>query len=534
MNQVEIKRRQIQLCAIGLWLVVIWILGKSLGDNGVAYLAAALEAFVFLWAIVGANVSDTLGKLLRGRNVRGQYKNADKLRKCTFVFQGIVGIAGSLLFFCLAQYFSETLLQVPYSKFLMMILAPCVFLRCVNGAFLGAFQGDGSELPTTVASILRPLFLLGFGLLFSRMLADYGEKVSKLLGQEAFTSMYCGVGVVIAMVLTEMLILVFLLLIYKGSKRRGRKKDSEGMRTTDSFVGQIYVLYGSMGLYILQGLLLFLPVILGLVFYQKNISDIYSSAQSYGLYIGKYLVVCGVIISLIAAAGLPSAVKTGGLLRKEENRAARNLFQSGFKSVMVYALFFAVFFTVMASQLAGTISESMVSSLTEMLSAGSGIVLFGTVAYYCYTILKVAGKKYWLLGGLALANMAYAVSLSLGLGKNPGNIMALVYGGLIYTGVLAVLLGVMTCVIIRSGVDLVRIFAIPIGCVCVAGLLCHMLGKALTPHLGGAVTFIVVFVLSWMLYLMLVVFLRCFREQELPVIPGGRILRGLGQLLGVF
>lgn len=534
MNQVEIKRRQIQLCAVGLWLVVIWILGKSLGDNGVAYLAAALEAFIFLWAIVGANVSDTLGKLLRGRNVRGQYKNADKLFKCTFVFQGIAGMIGSFLFFCLANYFSETLLQVPYSRFLIMILSPCVFLRCVNGVILGNFQGDGSELPTTVASILRPLFLLGFGLLFSRMLTDYGEKVSNLLGQDAFTSMYCGVGVVIAMVLTEVLVLVFLLLIYKGSSRSRRKKDSEGMRTTDSFAGQIYVLYGSMGLYILQGLLLFLPVILGLIFYRKNASDIDVAAQSYGLYIGKYLVVCGVMIALIASSGFPSAVKAGGLLRKEENRAARNIFQSGFKAVLVYSLFFAVLFTVMSSQLAETISESMVSLLAEMLAAGSGIVLFGTVAYYCYTVLKVAGKKHWVLGGLALANMVYAVSLSLWFGKNPGNIMALVYGSLVYTGVLAVLLTAMICVIIRGGMDPLRIFAIPVGCVCVAGLLGHILGKALTPHLGGTVTFVAVFVLSWMLYLMLVVFLRCFREQELSVIPGGRILKGLGQLLGVF
>ena len=93
--------------------------------------------------------------------------------------------------------------------------------------------------------------------MFSRMLVDYGEKVSNLLGQEAFTSMYGGVGVAIGMVLTELLVLVFLFLVYRGSDRNRRKKDGEGMRTTDSFAGQIYVFYGSMGFHILQGLLLF-------------------------------------------------------------------------------------------------------------------------------------------------------------------------------------------------------------------------------------------------------------------------------------
>ena len=156
------------------------------------------------------------------------------------------------------------------------------------------------------------------------------------------------------------------------------------------------------------------------------------------------------------------------------------------------------------------------------------------MAYFCFVVLKLAGKKYPVLGCLVISCMVYAAVLAILFGRNGGDIMMLVYAGLIYIAVLAVSLCALTCIIVRNGLDWLRIAAIPGGCVCVAGLLCHLLGKALTPHLGGVVTLFVVLILSWLLYLFAVIYLRCFGEQELTVVPGGKILRSLGQLLGVF
>ena len=40
MNQVEVKRRQIQSFSYVLACINIWVFGKSIGDNGLGYLAA--------------------------------------------------------------------------------------------------------------------------------------------------------------------------------------------------------------------------------------------------------------------------------------------------------------------------------------------------------------------------------------------------------------------------------------------------------------------------------------------------------------
>lgn len=45
MNQVEVKRRQIQSFSYVLACINIWVFGKSIGDNGLGYLAAAVLVF---------------------------------------------------------------------------------------------------------------------------------------------------------------------------------------------------------------------------------------------------------------------------------------------------------------------------------------------------------------------------------------------------------------------------------------------------------------------------------------------------------
>jgi len=219
MNQVEVKRQQIQLCSYVLGFISIWILGKSVGDNGIAYLAMALQGFYILWCITGKYVAESLGRMLRSKSIRGQYKNGAKMRRNIMLQQCVCGFLGSIVFLACTGLLSERLFRMPYSRFLMLLLAPVIFIKTVSAVLTGYFQGNGSELPTAVSAILRQILFLGFAILFGNMLKEYGQKVSALLKQDAFTSMYGGVGIVLAILLTELLLTLFLFLVYKGTNR---------------------------------------------------------------------------------------------------------------------------------------------------------------------------------------------------------------------------------------------------------------------------------------------------------------------------
>lgn len=534
MNQVEVKRRQIQIYAHCLGFITIFLLGRRIGDNGIAYMAAAIECFAVFWAIMGHDVSEVLGRLLRGRRAKGQYKSIAKLKRNAAILQGITGFGISVLLFWGAGLCADYIFKIQYSRLLIMLVAPLFCLRSISGVLLGFFQGEGIELPTAVASVLRQIFILGFGLLFVNLLGKYGEKVSALLGNDAYTSMYGGGGMILAMLLAEVLILLFLLVIYKGKSHSVSAKESDGMKTIEGFGSFAGVLYGNIWRKSLLNLLESLPIWLGLIFYQKNVTDMQLAMENYGLYLGKYLLLCGFVIFPLFAVILPINAKIASGLKKDGQRYVKNIFQSGLHIVVVHALFYTVFYGIMAKQLAGIFCESGSKLMVQLLQSGSTIILFVALAYFFSRLLLLTGKKTPVLICAGIADLVFVVVTIALFGAGQPETLALAYAGVAAALIYAALLGVITLRHLRVGIEWLQVIAIPGGSACVVGLLCILLGKVFTPHLGNLVTTIVCLVLGGMVYWTLLIVLRDFREQELNVIPGGKVIRGIGQMLRVF
>lgn len=531
MNQAEIKRRQAEMLGAVLTFLTLAVVARVTGENGVTYIVAALEVCGLVWALVGGGVSSTLGRLLRVRNAKGQYKNALKLRKNVFFLQTVLGAAGSLLLFFLAEELTLRLFGLQYSTIILMVLAPAVFLKAISGVLLGCLQGEGSELPTAVYAILRQLFILGFGLLFGRMLADYGAKVSRLLLQDNFRSMYGGIGIAIAVSLAEGLMVLFLLLIYKSTKRSRARLQEDGMRFTDSMMDSLRIFTVNRGGQLGITLAAVIPFPAGLLLLQRTAADTEAAAREYGAYLSGYLVVCGVVSSLIYLLGLPVAGRVSACLRKEEQRYARVVFQSGIHSSIVHGGFATVFLTVLAMQTAYVVSAGEPGLVTEMLTGGAVLCLFLPLAFYFGRVLLMAGRKGIVLGSAALADVVYVVSAAVFTGTGRMGASGLVYGGVIGAGVAGILLGFFACRQLRLRFDWLQTLAVPAGTASVTGLLLMLLAKLLTPHMGYAATLLVLLTVGAAVCWTLLFVLRNWKEQELEVIPGGRLLNAVGQLL---
>lgn len=533
MNQVEIRRRQLQAVSMILTLLTLAVVSRLTGYNGATYTVVAVEALAVIWVIVSGGISDTLGRLIRVRSSKGQHRNADRLRRNTLVFQMAFGLAGSLFLFFGAEWIAGAVFHLPYSTFILMVLSPTIFLRSISAVMLGCFQGEGSEFPTAVSGVIRQLFILGFSLLFGRMLGDYGEKVSKLLVQDNYTSMYGGVGVAIAVSMTEIIIVIFLSLIYRVSRRLKDNVPQEGMRSIDSFADSVQILWVSRGWQWLTNLLLFLPVPLGLIFLLKGgIDD--ERVIEYGIYVSLYWVLCGIGTALILMSLFPVCSKAVSFLRKEEQRFAKNAFQSGIHISVVHSFFVAVFFTVMAPQLARTFCGEHAEIAQRMLQGGSFVILFLALGLYFGRFLNLTGGKMLVLGVVGISDVVYVISATVMLNAGRAGVLSLIYAGVLGLGVLCILLGALTCRQLRMQIDWLQLFLIPACAAFVAALICLLLGKLFTPHLGDFVTLIVALVVSAALYWVALLLLRNFRESELEAIPGGRLIRALGQMLHVF
>ncbi|MCM1192367.1 MAG: hypothetical protein NC123_13420 [Butyrivibrio sp.] len=534
MNQAEVRRRQAQAISAVLAFINLGIIARLAGYNGVAYVAAAVEAYAFFGIAVSGGVSDALGRILRLRGAKGQYRNAAAMRRNAVIFQAALGGLGTAVLLLGAEGIAVKLFRTQYSSAILMILAPAVFLRSLSSVLAGYSRGEGAELPAAAADILRQLLILGFSVLFSRMLGNYGDKVSHLLAHANFTSMYGGIGVAIAVTLAEAIVVLLLFLLYRVSRKRKNRTLQDGMRAADSIVDSIRILCGNRGWQTGLQLLAVLFVPLGMMFWQKAGEGSESAAAEYGVYAGGFCMLCGIAVSLIMLFLIPVCANTVSLLRREESRFARNVFQSGVHIGVVHGAFLSASAMTMSEQFGAVFCGGQAALGTKLLKGGAAVVPLAALSLYFARLLILTGKKYIVMGAVAVADVIYVVAVTVLLGAGKAGILSLVYAGLIACGVLCVVLGMISYRAFRQRVDWLHVLVVPVAAACVAGLVGMLLAKVLTPHLGNLAALLVCLILSAALYWAGLLLLRNFREQELEAIPGGKLLNALGQMLRVF
>lgn len=530
MNSHEIKRRKIQGAADIVSLVTILAVGRRTGDNGVTYIAAAVLAVAFLWSLYSGYTADVLGKLLRARNAKGQYRSAAKMRRNIMIFQLAAGLAGMAALFGGAGFIAEKLFHVQYSVYLIMLLSPALVLRGVSAVFMGFCQGESSELPTAAACVLRQILILILSLVFCGALGSYGEKVGRLLVQADFASMHTAAGFCIAVDVSEVLVILFLLVVRRIGRSSGRREQLEGLRATDSFLSAVQNFTVNRAPFFSIQLLLLLPVISGLLFFGKSAADWEKGMLDYGAFFGKYLAVALLLILLAAGAFIQICSKAVITLRKGEPRFARVIFQSGVHIAVIHSLFLAAFLAVMADQAANLLDPENSALVVKLFHGGALMVPFAALAFYFARFLMLTGKNLLVLGALIISDILYVLSMTLFLNVWKAGILALVYAGIMGSAVCCVLLGIITYKQLRIGDLWLQTFIIPAGAVCITGVLCMLLSRLIAPHLGDVVTLIVCGVLSIVVYWGLLLLARNFSEQELESIPGGKWIISFGQM----
>lgn len=532
MKLVEIRRIQIDLCAQIIGAVLLLVLGRLLGDQGVAYLMIAVNVFWLIWSLTGSYMADALGRMLRARSSRGQYRNAGRLRRTGLMLGIGSGLVGSLLLAVFAIAFSEKIFGIPYIRPLLLVMAPALFLRGIASVLLGWLKGEGTELPTVIVSVARQVLTVIFAILFCKLLESYGVKVSALLGVETFTAMYGGIGVTLGMLIAEALCTLFLGVVYRASRSGGRDR-AESQRVSETSSQQVQAFYANAWPQAVREFLSILPLWIGMLLLKGNLSDSSPFTEQYGLLIGRYAPICCIIFLLLAALLTENVTHMAQSLHRDEQRLSQRYFTGGLHGAIAQSVFFAMFLAVTASQLADWLCISGEEDVAGMLRAGAFMIPLALLGYFFTGILAGSNGRQTVLIGLLIADLLYAIA-SLAALKAGSGVMALIYAGLIAQGVYAAGMGFLLIRQLGCRIDWIRIAVIPTVCSCLIGLAVLFIARAASPHLGNAITVILLLILSYALYWAALLFLRSFREQDLQYFPGGKLLKQIGRLLKAF
>lgn len=533
MNRMEIKRKQLMLAANILGIVTMAVLARLIGDLGMAYFAGAAECYILLQIMFLSCVPDCMAKMVRSRIAKGQYKNVAKVYRTSFFYCIAAGLLGSFLLFGSSGFLMARLLHMQEAVLALKILAPAFFVNAVIAVLQGYFEGIGTAMPSIIAGIIKQIFFLTFAILFGWMLFRYGEKVSLLLHNTKFANMYGAAGVAIGLVCAGVITLCFLFLVYLGAGRRAGRKYRDGMRLTENGMEICRLMLITMVPLACQRFLLRADTLLGLAFYQQNQTKDTEGLILYGAYYGKYLVFTGLLIILVLLSSSKMDYAVIHATKKEEYKSARDYLSAGIQSLFLSGAFFAAISLALSPQLMNLIFGSGAGTDYAALYLRHGFLLIIALpmGIWFFGVLMTIGKRNTVLLCILSSFLLYILFSAIGLKVTGGNPIILVYAKWFASLLFCLLGGFFLMRLLRYSPDWLHLFVFPTAACAVTGLCVFLLNKALVSLIGELLTCIICILAGGFCYLILILVLKCVREKDLSLLPGGKWIRGLGSLL---
>ncbi|MBE5868138.1 MAG: hypothetical protein E7293_04150 [Lachnospiraceae bacterium] len=520
MNRMEIRRKQLTLLLYIPIVVFFLYLPKRIGDNGMAYFAAALCSVFAAIIPFFAGLTTVVERLLRPRYSKGQHKNADRIWRCALIYALVAGTACMVLWYGLGEVWMSYVLKVPHGLLAFRLLVPIVLLAAVAYVLKGYFQGQGNGMPTVCFEGICLVSGIVFALFLGNHMQNYGEKVAALLANHDFKAMYGAAGTALGLMIGYVFGLAFLLVFRLATKQSRSQRSQGSMKRTESYAGGFRLVFLSFTSYILTGILVVLPMLTGLFFYQSKQEDIFQAVRGYGAFVSDYLLWIVLALLPIVAGGIIFTGQITTHLKKEEYRQCRDNVQN------------AVFWLCSVSSLIGILYMTMGEVLsTNILCTGGLTVLFAALAICFLQVLWNSGRTIQVYVSLAGGFVMHLAVLLIGLKPSGDNVSVLSYALIAQTAGCMMISGVALLMRYRFKINWIRCVAFPLLASAIAGLVMLILKNTLLNVLGKGICIWLCFGVGIAVHILLILVLRCCREQDLREMPGGRIVIRIGKLL---
>lgn len=503
-----------------------------IGERGVSYFSMANELTIFCGCLFAAGLSEATASLIRYRMKREQFTGAHRVLKGGLLAGVILGGACSLAFLAAGQFYAEKIIKMPLAGICINMMAPAIVFQVLTGVIRGYFQGNGSRVPAMHSKILETVFLFGGGLLGTVLLQDYGKKVSDLLQNKDYAAAYgafgAGIGILSAAVFC-FLHMLFLLLIFLKSGRKQAGRDVTGSR--DKGVHIFHMLIGTAVPYMLFAVLFqSLPFFDG-IFFQQFSEAAKDPITLWGNYYGKYMVVTGIIWSLLTLTGLEPIRRIGALSDREEYRSAREALGHLIHQSTVLSFPTAIFTAVLAENILDIFWKGNNSVTAQWMMQGSVLLVLQFFSMLFSGLLLRLRKMKYVIGYGSIAFGVHIASVILLLKSTELGMTAVILGNILFYAVTAAAGFLLTVKSLQYRQEWVRSFAVTAITSGIAGLIVMLLNHAFAPATGKEISLLICLPAGILIYLVLLIVARGVREEELHDMWGGTLLIRLGRLL---
>lgn len=463
------------LAMAGIICRIIGILYRSplaavIGDEGNGYYGSAFNIYTIILLISSYSIPSAISKVIAGKLALKEYRNAQRIFHCAFIYVIAVGGVASLFAFIAAGF--PGLLVEENAANVLRIFAPTIFFSGLLGVLRGYFQAHKTMVQTSVSQILEQILNAVISILAAYLLKQ--TVIDKDLTTQAIygamgSALGTGAGVLIA--------LAFMWLVYGMNRKmiaRRIKRDKSGNILSYSEIFKI--IFFLITPFILSTFIYNFSTSLDETIYRKILKlvkdvDVAKIATWYGIYSGKAVVISNIPIAIASAMSAAMIPSISGKFATGDIKGTRAKVHTAILTTMLIAIPAAVGIGVLAKPVVSFLfpGQTSLDMAAGLLRALSITVVFYSLSTLTNAVLQGIGRVNIPVINAAIALAVQTVVLVPCLWFTDLNLYSLAIATIVYSLLMCILNGIAVRKSLNYKQDILKIFILPAGASAVMG-----------------------------------------------------------------
>lgn len=523
------------LAMAGIICRIIGILYRSplaavIGDEGNGYYGSAYNIYAIILLISSYSIPSAISKVIAGKLALKEYKNAQRIFHCAFIYVIIVGGIASLF-----TFFAAGILVEENAVIVLRVFAPTIFFSGLLGVLRGYFQAHKTMVQTSFSQILEQILNAVISILAAYLLKQ--AVIDKDLTTQAIygamgSALGTGAGVLIA--------LAFMWLVY-GLNREyiSKRMKRDRSRNVLSYPEIFKIIFSLVTPFILSTFIYNFSTSLDETIYRKILKlvkdvDVTQIAVWYGVYSGKAVVISNIPIAIASAMSAAMIPSISGKFATGDMKGTRAKVHTAILTTMLIAIPAAVGIGVLAKPVVSFLfpGQTSLDLAADLLRVLSVTVIFYSLSTLTNAVLQGIGRVNIPVINASAALIIQTIVLVPCLWFTNLNLYSLAIATIVYSLTMCILNGTAVKKYLNYKQDVVKIFILPLGASIVMGAAAYGVYNGLyTLIKSNMISLILAIIVGAAVYGILVLKMGVLNRNDMLAMPkGSKLVRILEKL----
>lgn len=519
------------LAMAGIICRIIGILYRSplaaiIGDEGNGYYGSAYNIYTIILLISSYSIPAAISKVIAGKLALKEYKNAQRIFYCAFIYVIVVGGCASLF-----AFFGAGFLVEQNAVMVLRVFSPTIFVSGLLGVLRGYFQAHKTMVQTSVSQILEQILNAIISImaayLLKQLVIDRDPSTQAVYGAMG-SALGTGAGVLIA--------LAFMTFMYGMHKKEIKERIQKDEHKEVLEYSEIFkIIFSLVTPFILSTFIYNFSTSLDETIYRKILKlmkdvDVSQIAIWYGVYSGKAVVISNIPIAIASAMSAAMIPSVSGKYATGDVKGTRSKVHTAILTTMLIAIPSMVGIFVLAEPVVSFLfpGQSNIPLAGALLRALSVTVVFYSLSTLTNAVLQGIGKVTTPVYHAAIALIVQTLVLIPCLIFTELNLYSIAIATIVYSFLMCVLNQRAVRKYLDYKQDMKKIFVLPILASVIMGIVAYFAYKLLYAVIkSNVVSLLISVAIAAFVYGILILKLGVLNKDDILAMPKGKKLAGI-------